>query len=81
MSLISTIPPLDDESDIILELRNLIHFLELDGYTVDVDIVEFNEFWDLEAIIYVNAQIAGYAYRYDEIEHVIDRYFTEGGDN
>lgn len=78
MSLISTIPDLADDSDIIQELSNLIYWLELDGYTVDVDIVRFDGFQDMEAIVYVNSQLADYAYRYDDIEHVIDKYFEEG---
>lgn len=70
-------PALADDSDVILELRNLIYWLEMDGYTVDVEIVDFEQLWDLEFIIYVNDQIAGTARRYDEIEHVIDSFFEE----
>jgi hypothetical protein len=55
--------------------------MELDGYQVDYNVIRFDDYSDIEVEVYVNEELAGIAHHYDDIPHVIDRYWEDGGDN
>lgn len=56
-------------------------WLELDGYQVDYNVIRFDDYNDMEVEVYINEILAGVAYHYDDLPKVVDRFWTEGGDN
>lgn len=56
-------------------------WMELDGYQIDYNVLRFDDYASMEVEVYVDEHLAGVAYHYDDLPHVIDRYWEDGADN
>lgn len=75
------ITPSNINPEFTVALENEIDFYEKDGYEVDFEVKYFDDYADLEVEVYVDHSLAGAVHHFDDIPHVIDRFFEEGGDN
>lgn len=71
-------PMLSEDID---ALAQRVKWFEMDGYEVDLDIEYFDTLDDCGIDVYVDGVLAGHAFGIDDLDHVIDNYFEEGGDN
>lgn len=63
------------------ELETIIKWHELDGYQLDLELIEFTELWDNIIDVYVDEALVGRVYHIDDIGALVDSHFEERVDS